>query len=86
MYKITKTSVQKLGSPPSSQSNMASGDHEGIWFVKKYDEEYWDNYLAARPKYQNDGFYERLFSYHDVHSGSYDLAHDVGTGPGQVSD
>ncbi|KAI3398344.1 hypothetical protein diail_9436 [Diaporthe ilicicola] len=45
----------------------------------------WDNYLKARPDYAGSGFYDRLFSHHDSHSGSYDTAYDVGSGPGQVA-
>ncbi|KAL1881331.1 hypothetical protein Daus18300_001184 [Diaporthe australafricana] len=45
----------------------------------------WDNYLKARPDYAGSGLYDRLFSYHDAHSGSYDTAYDVGCGPGQVA-
>lgn len=51
----------------------------------EYDEGYWDQYLAARPKYDTCNFYDRVFAYHDAHSSSYDTAHDIGTGPGQVA-
>lgn len=59
----------------------------------QYDEAYWDQYLAARPKYDTCGFYDQVFAYHDEHhsptstssGGGYDTAHDVATGPGQVA-
>ena len=60
-------------------------DSNNFWRLKDYDEVYWENYLAARPNYNNNDFYNVLYSYHDSHSGCYDVAHDVGTGPGQVA-
>lgn len=45
----------------------------------------WENYLKARPDYTGSALYDRLFAYHDAHSGSYDTAYDVGCGPGQVA-
>lgn len=44
----------------------------------------WDNYLKSRPDYTGSELYNRLFAYHDSHSGSYTTAFDVGCGPGQV--
>ena len=64
---------------------MNSNDSSNIFNVIQFDEAYWDNYLAARPKYHLSNFYDRLFSYHDAHLAQYDTAHDVGTGPGQVA-
>lgn len=57
-----------------------------LFLRKDYDESYWTGYLAARPKYDDpsSNFYPRIFAYHDAHAGNYDLAHDIGTGPGQV--
>lgn len=60
-------------------------DTTNFWHNTEYDEVYWDRYLAARPKYDTCNFYDRVFAYHDAHSGSYDTAHDIGTGPGQVA-
>lgn len=60
-------------------------DEGNIFQVKDYDDAYWTNYLAARPKYHESGFYDEVFAYHDAHSADYDTVHDVGTGPGQVA-
>jgi SAM-dependent methyltransferase len=50
------------------------------------DEPYWANYLLARPTYSSS-FYELLRNYRAAHakdsSSAFELAHDVGTGPGQ---
>lgn len=62
-----------------------SNDSSNIFNVVQFDEAYWDGYLAARPKYHLSDFYDRLFTYHNAHSGQYGTAHDVGTGPGQVA-
>ncbi|KAJ6547439.1 S-adenosyl-L-methionine-dependent methyltransferase [Mycena capillaripes] len=56
--------------------------------VGTYDKEYWDTYISARPKYDGGRFYERIFEYHAAHSASsesWDSAHDIGTGPGNVA-
>lgn len=66
---------------------MASRDDNTANFFhnSEYDEAYWDQYLAARPKYNTCGFYDKIFRYHDAHSAAYDTAHDIATGPGQVA-
>lgn len=58
-----------------------------FWKATTYKEQYWDGYLAARPKYSSD-FYERIVDYYKAHNPSPPtptVAHDVGTGPGQVA-
>ncbi|KAJ7775108.1 S-adenosyl-L-methionine-dependent methyltransferase [Mycena metata] len=57
------------------------------FFKVEYDEEYWDAYLAARPKYDDGRFYQRIYDYHKKHNPnpSWNLAHDVGTGPAHVA-
>ena len=66
---------------------MASGESEStnIFNVANYNEQYWESYLEARPKYANGNFYDKIFAYHQAHSGCYNVAHDIGTGPGQVA-
>lgn len=51
-----------------------------------YNEAYWDDYMAARAKYSS-GFYDLVFAYYKKHNGSQTqaVAHDIGTGPGQVA-
>jgi ubiquinone/menaquinone biosynthesis C-methylase UbiE len=66
-----------MGSAANSAAN--------IFQVSDYDESYWDNYLKARPKYSEGGFYDKILTYHERHAGQYRVAHDVGTGPGQVA-
>ena len=56
-----------------------------IFIVSNYDEAYWESYLQARPKYSKGDFYDKIFAFHDKHSGCYSVAHDIGTGPGQVA-
>ena len=65
---------------------MASsdGDTANFFRVSNYNEAYWTTYLAARPKYSSS-FYNRIYTYHAAHSSSNALAHDIGTGPGQVA-
>jgi trans-aconitate 3-methyltransferase len=58
---------------------------KNIFNVTSYNETYWESYLEARPKYTNGNFYEKIFAYHQAHSGYYNVAHDIGTGPGQVA-
>lgn len=62
-----------------------SDNSNNFWRVGTYDKQFWDNYLAARPRYQLSDFYQNLYTYHDAHSGDYGVAHDIGTGPGQVA-
>ncbi|KAI9652279.1 MAG: hypothetical protein M1831_007065 [Alyxoria varia] len=70
----------------TEESFHSSGSN--VFNAKVFDEQYWTNYLAARPKYSPE-FYDIIYKYHDTHNGSdessYALAHDVGMGPGQVT-
>ena len=47
-------------------------------------EEYWNDYLKARPSYEQP-FYQSLIDYHQRHDNLTEIAHDVATGPGQVA-
>ncbi|KAI4159116.1 MAG: hypothetical protein L6R39_000415 [Caloplaca ligustica] len=51
-----------------------------------YNVAYWDDYMAARAKYSSD-FYDRIIAYYKTHNPSQmpAVAHDIGTGPGQVA-
>ncbi|KAJ5116048.1 S-adenosyl-L-methionine-dependent methyltransferase [Penicillium angulare] len=62
-------------------------DTKNVWKLESVQDEaqYWDGYLSTRPKYTPE-FYDLIYSYHDAHSNSSNLAHDVGCGPGQVSE
>ncbi|KAJ7047034.1 S-adenosyl-L-methionine-dependent methyltransferase [Mycena alexandri] len=76
--------------PPSPSVEAAldsSTDSQNFFKVEKYDEEYWDAYLTARPNYDDGRFYQRIYDYHKKHNPnpSWNLAHDVGTGPGNVA-
>ena len=46
----------------------------------------WENYMAQRPDYTASNFYDLVWAYHERHSDRYALAHDVGTGPGNVAE
>lgn len=59
-------------------------DSEDFWKVEADDHEFWDAYVSSRPNYSQP-FYEIIYHYHSAHSSSYDLAHDVGCGAGQVT-
>ena len=64
---------------------MASTEDTSNFFKRTdYNEEYWNNYLAARPQY-DQAFYQSVYQYHQAHSGLTETAHDVATGPGQVA-
>ncbi len=45
----------------------------------------WIKYTTHRPVY-SPAFYDRLWDYHRSHSDHWALAHDVGTGPGNVAE
>jgi SAM-dependent methyltransferase len=51
--------------------------------------QYWEDYLTARPDYTQNGFYASMLQYHRSRQGQSlpgkSIAHDVGTGPGQVA-
>lgn len=55
------------------------------FFDAKQDKGFWENYLAVRPVY-SPAFYDLIFAYHSSHDARWTLAHDVGTGPGNVAD
>lgn len=64
---------------------MASTEDTSNFFKRAdYKKDYWDNYLAARPHY-DEPFYQSIYDYHKSHDGLTEMAHDVGTGPGQVA-
>ncbi|KAK3178569.1 hypothetical protein OEA41_000706 [Lepraria neglecta] len=44
----------------------------------------WKKYITHRPDYTASNFYPLIWNYHERHSDRYVLAHDVGTGPGNV--
>lgn len=72
---------------PHIQETLNRGDQ--FWAASEVDVEYWQKYLAARPKYHNGDFYDRLLDYYRSHqkasSSLPKVAHDIGTGPGQVA-
>jgi trans-aconitate 3-methyltransferase len=45
------------------------------------DEAFWQNYIDSRPKIPQS-FFDRIFSYHAQHGGRFEVAHEVGAGPG----
>ena len=64
---------------------MASIEDTSNFFKRvDFNEECWNNYLAARPQYDQP-FYQSIYDYHQSHYGFSEMAHDVATGPGQVA-
>lgn len=65
-----------------------SGENQ-FWEAAKVDVGYWQEYLSARPKYHNGDFYELILKYYQSHQKTSSslprVAHDIGTGPGQVA-
>ena len=45
----------------------------------------WIKYTTYRPAY-SPSFYDRIWDYHRSHSSHWTLAHDIGTGPGNVAE
>ena len=63
---------------------LNNADSENFWKVDADYTDFWDTYVATRPNYSS-AFYDVIYKHHTAHSSSYDLAHDVGTGAGQVA-
>jgi trans-aconitate 3-methyltransferase len=67
--------------------SLRKSDSDGnIFRSEAYDEAFWDNYMSTRAKYSPE-FYHQILDYHRTHNNSTTkgVAHDVGTGPGQVA-
>lgn len=77
--------LQRMNEPLPSTDNMPPKTNPTNIFGEDVSGFDWDNYLKSRPDYIGSALYDRLFAYHDLHSGSYDTAYDVGCGPGQVA-
>ncbi|XDG01661.1 hypothetical protein ABKA04_001276 [Annulohypoxylon sp. FPYF3050] len=67
------------------QAPAAEEDSENFWRVSADDSQFWDDYVSTRPKY-NDAFYNEIYNHHKAHSSTWEIAHDVGCGAGQVSE
>lgn len=48
------------------------------------DKGFWNNYLKGRPQ-APQSFFDRIYRYHQEHSGNFGIAHDVGAGNGPYS-
>ena len=59
-------------------------DTENFWKVAAHDITFWEAYVSTRPNY-SASFYQEIYNHHAAHSSSWDLAHDVGCGAGQVA-
>ncbi|KAJ7225621.1 S-adenosyl-L-methionine-dependent methyltransferase [Mycena pura] len=64
---------------------MTTADTSNFFKRADYSEDYWNNYLATRPRY-DQLLYKAIYDYHQSHHGLTETAHDVGTGPGQVAE
>ena len=45
----------------------------------------WDSYIVHRPTPTPD-FYQLIYDHHRANGGKFDLAHDIGTGPGNIAE
>lgn len=59
-------------------------DSENFWKVDADYTDFWDTYVSTRPNY-SPSFYDIIYKHHAAHSSSYDVAHDIGSGAGQVA-
>jgi ubiquinone/menaquinone biosynthesis C-methylase UbiE len=62
----------------------SKNDTSNLFQGATFNEDYWTNYLEARPEYSK-AFYESIYSYHKTHGNTTTTALDIGTGPGQVA-
>ncbi|KAL8882239.1 MAG: hypothetical protein Q9198_000729 [Flavoplaca austrocitrina] len=44
----------------------------------------WESYITHRPAPTSD-FYQLIYDHHRAHGGEFNLAHDIGTGPGNIA-
>ncbi|KAF2730958.1 hypothetical protein EJ04DRAFT_514882 [Polyplosphaeria fusca] len=73
--------------------HVENTNEANIFSVSQSSAEYWKDYLSARPKY-SPAFYNKILDYHGEHQqppppcsvNDLTLAHDIGTGPGQVAE
>ena len=61
---------------------MSEKQTENFFDGKGFD---WESYMTHRPTYSG-GFYDIIFDYHQAKGGNWELAHDIGTGPGNVAE
>lgn len=61
-----------------------SEDAVNFWKVPTDDSDFWDAYVSTRPVY-SQAFYDLIFDYHARHSSTWDVAHDIGCGAGQLT-
>lgn len=66
-----------------TESQEQSGN---VFRMAEYNEAYWEEYMSVRADYSDD-FYEQIIEFHKAHNQgrTEGVAHDVGTGPGQVA-
>ncbi len=73
----------------NSSASTDDLDSANFWKLEHANQAYWDTYLSTRPAYQASNFYTLMYDYHASHSlsppPSFAVAHDIGTGPGQVA-
>lgn len=80
--------MAEVASRPQESTHTDVKNESGMfWKAETRNDPYWDAYLAARPKYSAD-FYNKMIEYYEAHNSlpsGQSIAHDVGTGPGQVA-
>ena len=76
---LSNVSTSRTGRHTVMSNSASSPFDGGVEF-------HWDHYMAHRPDYTASNFYDLVWDYHKRHSDSCVLAHDVGTGPGNVAE
>ena len=65
--------------------NLNREDSESFWKAEAEYTDSCDEYVSTRPSY-DPSLYKPIYKHHAAHSSSFDVAHDVGSGAGQVAD
>ena len=68
----------------SAYKCQGQDDSENFWKVAANDSAFWNAYVSTRPNY-SASFYQEIYDHHAAHSSSWQVAHDVGCGAGQVT-
>ncbi|KAL8661931.1 MAG: hypothetical protein Q9202_005132 [Teloschistes flavicans] len=78
---FTETHIRKAAQQTPSTNEE---DSENFWKVPAHQTDFWSAYVSTRPNY-SPPFYRRIYDHHTSHSSSFQVAHDVGCGAGQVT-
>ncbi|KAL8630374.1 hypothetical protein Q9189_003934 [Teloschistes chrysophthalmus] len=79
---FSETNIRKAAQQTPSTNDEE--DSENFWKVPAHQTDFWDAYVSTRPNY-SPRFYKYIYDHHTSHSPSFQVAHDVGCGAGQVT-